>query len=78
MTRDDETFLKLGKEVVRMIQDLRQVSGGETGYTRRCLTFPGGEVHVILANSPQLTDLFETVVAGEYNVESAIPPSRAD
>ncbi len=78
MTRDDEVCLSLGREVVRMIHDLRNVSRGETGYCRRCLTFPGGAVHLLLANDPALADLMEAAARRAYDVITAIPPSQTD
>lgn len=75
MSRDDEQCLKLGREIVRMIADVRKVTQGETGYARRKLTFPGGEVHVLIANDTKLADLFEKAAAASYHIANAIPPS---
>lgn len=76
MTHDDEVCLKLGREIVRMIHDVRKVTHGETGYARRTFTYPGGEVQLFLANDPKLADLFEQVASGEYNIQSVTPPSQ--
>lgn len=75
MTRDDEVCLKLGREIVRMIRDVRSVAGNETGYARRKFTFPGGGVHVLIANDSELADLMELAASGKYNVQTAVPPS---
>ena len=50
MTRDDETCLRIGREIVRMIHELRDAAAGDTGYTRRRFTFgANGEVYVFIA-----------------------------
>lgn len=76
MTADEEQFLKIGREVVRMIHDLRSASGQTRGYARRKFTFPGGEVHLLIANEKRLADLFDAVAAGVYDVAEATPPSQ--
>jgi hypothetical protein len=70
--------LSLGREIVRMIHDIRRVSKNETAYARRKFTFPGGEVHLLLANESQVADLMEASVSREYDVKSATPPSQTN
>ncbi len=76
MTPDDEQCLKLGREVVRMIRHLMQAGQGETAYARRCLTFPGGEVYLLLANDPTLADVMDKAAASTFQVENVTPPSE--
>lgn len=76
MTQDEESYMKLGKELVRMIYDVRKVSGDEDGYARRKFTFNDGQVIVFVANSERVAELFEAAAKSGYeNVENAIPPS---
>ncbi len=75
MTHDDEQCLALGRMIVRMIRDLRVV-GNDEGYARRKVTFPGGEVHVLIANSTELADAMEAGARTKYNVTDATPPSQ--
>lgn len=76
MTKDDEVCLKLGREVVRMIHDVRKASGDETGYARRHITFPGGDVHMLIVNDGALANLMEAAADKNYNVISTTPPSK--
>lgn len=75
MTRDEMQFMKLGREVVRMIRDVRAVAKDETGYARRQLTFPGGEVTIFVVNDKRLADLFDKASAAVHEIAEAIPPS---
>jgi hypothetical protein len=75
MTRDDEACLKLGREVSRILSDLRKVAGDETGYARRRITFPGGAVDLFLVNDPKLGDAFEAAASAGYTVHTVVPPS---
>jgi hypothetical protein len=65
----------LGREVARMIHDLRSVSGEETGFARRTFNI-GGEVHVFIANDKHLADAFEAAAASRYDVKDVTPPSQ--
>lgn len=76
MTHEDDQCLKLGKMVLRMIRDLAITAGRETGYARRGVTFPGGEVQLLLVNDPKLADLMEAVADKNHAVESVTPPSQ--
>jgi hypothetical protein len=78
MTKDDETCLKLGRELVRMIHELQDVSQNDVGYTRRRFTFPGGEVHLCLVKDKSLADLFDAAVASRFNVTDVTPPSQTN
>ena len=75
MSRDEEQFLKLGREVVRMIRDVHSVPKGDVGYARRRFTFPGGEVHLMIANDARLADAMEAAAAKQYDVQDLTPPS---
>jgi len=59
-----------------MIHDLRKTTQGKTGYARRRLTFPGGEVHLLVANDERLADRFEFVARESYDVHAVTPPSQ--
>ena len=76
MTQDDETCLKLGREVVRMIHELLDTAQGEAGYASRKFTFPGGRVHLFIVNSEELRALFDAAAASRYDVKSVTPPSQ--
>ena len=76
MTRDDQVCLALGREVVRMIHDVRKVAGPDVGYARRTFSYPGGAVEVFIANGKALADLFEKVASGHYDMQTATPPSE--
>lgn len=76
MTRDEETFQKLGREIVRMIRDVQSATKGETGYARRKFTFPGGAVDLFVVNDAKLADRFEATAAEKYDVQSITPPSQ--
>lgn len=78
MTKDEAQFMQLGREIVRMIRDLNQVAREETGYARKRFTFPGGAVHIFIANSDGLADVIERAAKNRYNVQDAIPPSTKD
>lgn len=75
MTRDDEQFLKLGREIVRMIHDVRKVAGNETAYARRKFTFPGGECHIFVVHDERMANLFDVAAEATHRVANAIPPS---
>lgn len=76
MTHDQEVCLKLGGEIVRMIRDLRDVSGPDTGYARRQFTFPGGAVQVLIVKDVALVEVMEDAADKAYHVQSATPPSE--
>ena len=76
MTHDEKICLGLGHQLLRMVHDLRKTTQGETGYARRKLTFPGGEVHLLVANDEMLADRFEFVASENYDVHSVTPPSQ--
>lgn len=75
MTRDNEQFLKIGREIVRMIHDVRNVAGNETAYARRKFTFPGGECHIFVVQDERLAILFDLAAEATHRVVNAIPPS---
>lgn len=75
MNRDDEQYMKLGREIVRMIHDVRKIAGEETGYARRTFTFPGGAVQVFVVNDERLADIFDKAAAVTHDVSSVLPPS---
>ncbi len=75
MTQDDEVCLKLGREIVRMVHDLRAM-GDEASYGRRKFTYPGGEFYVILVNQAPVADAMESAVKATYHVKDILPPSQ--
>jgi hypothetical protein len=75
MNHDDEVCLRLGREVVRMIHDVRRLAKAETGYARRTITYPGGEVILFVANDPKLADAMEEGPYLNYNVIGVESPS---
>jgi hypothetical protein len=76
MSHEDQQCLKLGREIVRMIHDVRTVAGTDAGYARRLFTFPGGSVHLLLCNESELADVMERAASGAYVIEEATPPSQ--
>lgn len=78
MTPDDQTCLDLGREIIRLIRELRGVARDETGYTRRTFSFMGGEVYVFIVNDRALANAFDAAAATRYDVKSATPPSEAN
>ena len=74
MNRDDEQYMKLGREIGRMIHDVHKVAGEDTGYARRKFTFPGGAVQIFVVNDERLADIFDTAAAVTHDVSNAIPP----
>lgn len=75
MSREEEQHMKVGREIVRMIHDVRKVAGQETGYARRKFTYPGGECHIFVVNDGRLANLFDAVAEATHRVANAIPPS---
>lgn len=78
MSRDDEQCLRLGREVVRMIGELRGTAGSDAGYTRRTFTFPGGEVTMFLVVTDELAGLLEAAATKAYDVATVTPPSQVN
>lgn len=75
MTQDEAQFMKLGKEIVRMIHDVRKVAKDETGYARRTFTYPGGECCIFVVNDKRLADIFDKAAEATHRVANAVPPS---
>ena len=76
MDKHDQACLKLGREVVRMINDLRKrVPAGDVGYGRRHIFFPGGDVYLIVASSGELAAAMEAGAAKDFAVMT--PQRRA-
>jgi hypothetical protein len=61
---------------IASIAEIAKIAKGEPGYARRIFTFPGGEVHVLIANNSKLADVMDEAAAASYNVADAIPPSQ--
>ena len=78
MTHDDEVCLKLGREVVRMIHEVRKATGEDVGYSRRTFTFPGGEVVLLILKDKALADVADAAISGKYKVETVKPPSEVN
>ena len=76
MSDDEKRCLALGQMVVRMIHDVRKQAGADVGYARRRITFPGGEVHLIVANDVRLADLFDVAAAKAYEIVNGTPASE--
>ena len=76
MSHDDEVCLKLGREIVRMIRDLKKSAGDELGYARRVFTYPGGEAHVILANHKTIADLMDQSAQAAHQIVDSVPHSQ--
>ncbi len=76
MNRDDEACLKLGREVVRMINELRAMTGEDTGYVRREINFLGGSVHLFIAKDSTLADVFDDAAESRFDVQDITPPSQ--
>jgi len=75
-TRDDEQCMKLGREIVRMIRDVRKISKGlDAGYARRTFTFPGGEVQILVTDDGKVADSMERGVSKDFAISTATPPS---
>lgn len=73
---EDEQYRNLGRMVVRMINDVRKVAGGDTGYASRTITFPGGSVQIFVVNDERLADIFDKAAQATHNVADVIPPSE--
>lgn len=78
MSDDERRCLALGQMVVQIIHDVRKQAGGDVAYARRAITFPGGEVHLIVANDHRLADLFDSAAAKVYDVANATPASEVN
>lgn len=75
MTDEEQVCVRVGRELVRMVCD---VTGRESRYGRRTLTFPGGSVEMILTNDPNLATLMELAMNDQYAVEVITPPSQVN
>jgi hypothetical protein len=78
MTREDEACLNLGREVMRMIIDIRAVTTTEHAYARRRFTFTGGEVYVLIANDAVVADHMEHAAEAQFDVVTVRPPSEEE
>lgn len=76
MTKDEKTFLNLGKEVVRMIHDVQKTAKTDAGYARRNITFPGGAINLFVVNTDELAEAFEAAAERHYSVTTVTPPSQ--
>jgi hypothetical protein len=78
MTKD-EACLKMGREVMRMVSDLRHAAGSDAGYARRSVTFAdGSEVQLFIVNKSALADAFEQEAARQYDVLDVVPASKTN
>ncbi len=78
MSDDERRCLKLGQMLVRIIHDVRNQAGKDAGYARREITFPGGQVYLIVSNEEKLADLFDKAVASAYDIANATPGSQVN
>jgi hypothetical protein len=77
VTKDEENCLKLGRQVVRMIRDVRAVvETHQTGYARQRITFPGGSINLFVVNDDELADVFDAAAARRYDVKDTAGPSQ--
>jgi hypothetical protein len=76
VTQDDETCLKLGREIVRMVHEMNAL--GETAYTRRTFTYPGGAVYLFVANNAELAAVLDAAAIRQYDVITLKPPSQTN
>jgi hypothetical protein len=58
-----------------MIRDVHSVAGVELGYARRTFSFPGGEVHVFIANNQEVAEVFDAAARVAFKTVNATPPS---
>jgi hypothetical protein len=84
MNHEEKQYLALGKEVMRMIGDLRSATQTtdpakeNLGYVRRELTFRNGSVTMILCSDTRMADAFEHGMAGAFDVQDATPGSQVN
>jgi hypothetical protein len=76
MSDDEKRCLTLGQMVAWMIHDVRKQAGTDVGYAWRRITFPGGDVYLIVANDVRLADLFDSAVAKAYEIADGTPASE--
>jgi len=72
MTRDDMACLNVGREVVRMIHELRAKAKQDIGFTRRSISFPGGEVILLICDT-EVAETAEKAIAAKFTVETVDP-----
>lgn len=76
LTRDEKEYLRLGREMVRMIRDVKATAvNGACSYAHRTLTFPDSSVEVFICSEKELADKMETAAAHFYAVKTIGPPS---
>ena len=75
MTRDDEQYMKLGRDIVRIIRDLAAVPPGRR-YAKRDITFPGGKVCLIVTPDDDVVSIMEKAVAEKMDVVDSVPKSQ--
>jgi hypothetical protein len=78
MSRDDQQCLNLGREVIRMLRDLKIVAArnpGDTAYAKRTITYPGGSFDLWVVEDPNLSKVLERAATESYRVDTATPPS---
>jgi hypothetical protein len=73
----DKACLALGREVLRMMQDLLRV-GHDPAYARREIKYPNGSMAIVLTNNHQLADAFEAAAAKAFTVEQQTPFSAVN
>jgi hypothetical protein len=75
--KHDKQLHALGDHILGIINDLQvAVPSGDVGYGRKRITFPGGEVYIIVVKGERLADAMEKAAEDSYRVESVTPRSQ--
>jgi hypothetical protein len=81
LSREDEQCLRLGREIVRLITDLRSVPaarGTDVAYALRDISFPGGRAYIFVTTDKEVAELFDYAASNRYEVKSATPRSQTN
>jgi len=78
MTKEEHSLMRLGKMVADMIAEVRALPDEDTGYACRRITFPGGEVHLIICLDAELVRHMEMGAAKAYDVIEKTPKSQTN
>jgi hypothetical protein len=76
VTKEDDQYLKLGREIARMISDVLCTPPNDAAYARREITFPGGAVYLILVKTKEQAERFDRLMASEYQVDELKASNR--
>lgn len=79
MSTEEKELIKAGRELHRMISDLRTAAAnGEATYCRRVISFPGGQVHLMMTTDDEVAAYMESGIAGSMEVVSRTPASEVN